>query len=659
MSWRTWREAWIIGCVAGLALVVLPATGAAQGEANPGAPASGGALQDYLRRGESAPTESKEYVTFDVKDKDLNEVLSFIGSRIGVNIIADPEVKEKVTLQLDRVDWRNALDVIARQTNCKVVEVNDRLIRFTQPPSISMEFQDADIKVVLDLLAKQSGQNIVIASDVQGKVSLSLREVPWREALQTVVETAGFTTVKAGTTTGGEILRVVRPESLKDQLYTEYFPLVYIRPNDPYIAIISDVEKYTVSTHKSGASGSLEGPGGANSGDAYSRFSLEEALRDTISKEGTLKYDEHTNTFIVKDTKPKLDEIRDIVKRVDVKPSQVFVEVKFVRTRNQDILQRGVLYDLPGTPQRDGFQVALKNPGPGSYPGVPGAPIDPLYIFGGTYPFDWGALGTFEDAFQSLGVLDFTGTQAILKLIKDDEHSRIVQEPTLTMLDNKPATIFVGDEVPFAVQKVQQDQNGNSTVSIEENKRSPINVGFTLYLIPHVISGTDMINLTVVPKVSTLSGTTSPIEGFERFSFDASGNAAIIDLPRQSLQTVVTHLRVHDGHTAVIGGLQTERRIEIESRIPILSSIPILGQAFMYRSKDSQIESIIILITPHIVKNAADEDLRSKEVLRRHQEKDYFYQKYEKPEEEEGEAEPSEAPRPVSGGDRLETEASS
>jgi len=241
-------------------------------------------FQEYVEGADvEAPAEDIDYISLDVKEKDLNEVLSFIGSRVGVNVIADPEVKEKVTLQLDRVDWRSALDVIARQTNCKIVEVNSRLIRFTQPPSISMEFQDADIKVVLDLLAKQSGQNIVIASDVQGKVSLSLREVPWREALQTVVETAGFTIVKAETATGSEILRVVRPESLKDQLYTEYFQLTYIRPNDPYIAIISDVEKYTASVYSSGASGSLEGTGGAGGGHGgatgVGSFTLEEALR--------------------------------------------------------------------------------------------------------------------------------------------------------------------------------------------------------------------------------------------------------------------------------------------------------------------------------------------------------------------------------------------
>lgn len=625
MSFMTCRGAYLCCGILGLSLTLFPVLSVAQEKA-PGdkeEPAKGANVQDYLSGAETAAPESNEYITFDVKDKDLAEVLRFISRRVGVNIIADPEVKEKVTVQLDRVEWRNALNVIAKQTHSKVLEVSDRLIRFTQPPSISMEFQDADIKVVLDLLAKQSGANIVIASDVQGKVSLSLREVPWREALQTVVETAGYTTVK---TEGiNEILRVVRPESLKDQLETEFYQLLYIRRDDEYRAIASDVGKYAISPYSGeGASGALDGKGGSQKERAP--FTLEEALRDTLSKEGSLRYDEHTNTFIVKDTKPKLDQMREIIKLVDVRPPQVYVEVKFIRTTNQDILERGIKFDLPDTPERDGFQVIGRAPQPNPFA------TDPLDIIGGTFPFDLARPDNIIEDFHSRGVLDFTQTQLLLKLLKDDENSRIVQEPTLTMLNNKPATIFVGEEVPFAVQKIQSDQNGNITVAIEENKRSPINVGFTLYLTPHVISGTDMINLTIIPKVSALSGTTSPIPGFDRFEFSTSNlnTRSLIDLPRQALQTVVTYMRVFDGHTAVIGGLQTERKTEIQTQIPILSTIPIIGNLFTWKRKKNNVESMVILITPHIVKNAGEDDMRTDSLLKKHQEKDFFYNKYEK-----------------------------
>ena len=152
-----------------------------------------------------------EYVTFDFKDADLHQVLQALSRQVGVNILADPEVRERVTAHMDRVPWRHALDVISRQAKCRIVEESGRLIRLTQPPSITMEFQDADIRAILTLLAKQAGVNIVFGSDIQGKVTLSLRDVPWMDALEAVVKTSGYIVVHEGTGPSPTSLRVMRP----------------------------------------------------------------------------------------------------------------------------------------------------------------------------------------------------------------------------------------------------------------------------------------------------------------------------------------------------------------------------------------------------------------------------------------------------------------
>ena len=200
----------------------------------------------------------------------------------------------------------------------------------------------------------------------------------------------------------------------------------------------------------------------------------------------------------------------------------------------------------------------------------------------------------------------------------------------MTTLDNYPSTIFVGEEVPFAVQKVQQDQNGNVTVSIDENDRSPVNVGFTLYVSPHVIPDTDMIYMNVIPKVSTLVGNTSDIPGFDRFRFSdpGSGTSAFIDLPRESSQTVVTYLRVRDGQTAVIGGLHTERRIEIESGLPGLSQIPYIGELFKWRRRQADVQHLLILVTPRIIKTSDVSDEIYQQALKEAHRWDYFRGKY-------------------------------
>ena len=588
-------------------------------------------------------TGGVDLVTIDVRDKDLREVLSQIGDQVKVNIVVDPQVEESVTLTLETIDWREALDILARETNCVVVEVSDRLIRFTQPPSINIEFQDAELAVVLELLAKQSGANIVISEDVQGKVSLTLRDVPWREALNTIVKTAGYVVVSEREGVS-EILRIVSPEKLTQQQETRIYQLRYIRPPEQYVAIISDIEKQA---------GSL----GTNTTDSEEEFTLLRALRRALSPGGEMDFDVKTNSIIVKDIAPRLDEIAQIIAEIDVEPALVQVEVKFISTANDDILEAGLKLDDPNTPGRDGFRLSARGASPSSnFADLSGLGVIPdattgvpiyngsVVSNGGTWPFDIGNMQSIGVPYQALGVLDFTQTQLLISMVKDDENSKIVQQPFLTTLDNYPSTIFVGEEVPFAVQNVQQDQNGNVTVSIDENSRSPVNVGFTLYVSPHVIPGTDMIYMNVIPKVSTLVGNTSDIPGFDRFRFSdpGSGTSAFIDLPRESSQTVVTYLRVRDGQTAVIGGLHTERRVEIESAIPFLSDIPYLGEAFKWRRRQADVNHLLILVTPRIIKSSDVSEEIYQNALREAERWDYFKEKYGEPTttgetEEEGE----------------------
>ena len=315
-----------------------------------------------------------------------------------------------------------------------------------------------------------------------------------------------------------------------------------------------------------------------------------------------------------------------IIKLLDVPPAQVHVEVKFIRTTNTDLLEKGIRFDDPRTEERDGFSASARFTSPRENPEFSG---DPLSIFGGTFPFNVGGGGVSSlgiNRFQALGVLDLTQMQAFLRMVKDDERTKIVQEPSLTMLDNHPAVIFVGETIPFAIQQIQQDQNGNVTVAIEENDRSPINIGFTLYITPHVVPGTDEINLSIIPKVSALSGTSSTISGFERFAFSSPGSQteSFIDLPRESAQTVVTYMRVRDGQTAVIGGLQTEKRSHIKTSIPILAGIPLVGKLFSWSKEQAEVESLLIMITPRILNNPDKEGEFFRERIKKHREENFF-----------------------------------
>ena len=583
-----------------------------------------GLFRQYISGSDREPGDflGAGYVNLDCKDEDLSVALKTLSASAGVNIIADANVKEKVTISVKRLHWMEAMKLLAKQSNCKVVRVSPRLVRFTQPATVSMEFNDADLKLVVDLIAKQAGVNIVIGRQVEGKVSFSLNNVPWREALDTLVKTAGFVVVSGAASSSGDssILRVVHPDTLKSEVETRSFQLRYIRPSEPYVARMANIEN--LAHEVVGISAGAEAKASASDG-----FPLEEALRQIVTADGgQLTYDSGTNTIIVKDTQPKLEEMAEIIKLLDVAPAQVHVEVKFIRTTNIDLLEQGVRFDDPSTPERDGFTASTRFITPRENPEFSG---DPLSIFGGTFPFNVGQSGVSSlgvNGFQALGVLDLTQMHAFLRMVKDDERTQIVQEPSLTMLDNRPAVIFVGETIPFAIQQIQQDQNGNVTVAIEENDRSPINIGFTLYITPHVVPGTDEINLSIIPKVSTLSGSSSSIAGFERFAFSAPGSQteSFIDLPRESAQTVVTYMRVRDGQTAVIGGLQTEKRSNVKTSIPILAGIPLMGRLFSWNKEQAEVESLLIMITPRILNNSEQEEKFFRDRINKHREEDFF-----------------------------------
>ena len=607
--------------LAALLLVFVNCTGTVLAQGKPGR--NSGLFEQYIASSDAKPGEEilgAGYVSLDYKDEDLAVALKALSARSGVNIIADSNVKEKVTLSVEKLHWSEALEIIARESNCKVVRVSGRLIRLTQPPTVSMEFNDADLKLVVDLIAKQAGANVVIGKDVEGKVSFSLNNVPWRDALDTIVKTAGYVVVNGEGGGESSILRVVHMDTLKTEFETRHFQLRYIRPSEPYVARMANIEN--LAHEVVGMSAGAEAESKAGSG-----FPLHEALRQIVTDDGgQLTYDSGTNTIIVKDTRPKLEEMAKIIKLLDVAPAQVHIEVKFIRTTNTDLLERGIKFDDPSTPERDGFTASARFAVPRENPEFSG---DPLSIFGGTFPFNVGSGGVDSlgvNGFQALGVLDLTQMHAFLRMVKDDERTKIVQEPTLTMLDNRPAVIFVGETIPFAIQQIQQDQNGNVTVAIEENDRSPINIGFTLYITPHVVPGTDEINLSIIPKVSTLSGTSSSIAGFERFAFSAPGSQteSFIDLPRESAQTVVTYMRVRDGQTAVIGGLQTERRSKVKTSIPILAGIPLMGRLFSWNKDQAEIESLMILITPRILTDAKNEKEFFRSRINKHRESDFF-----------------------------------
>jgi len=150
-------------------------------------------------------------INVDVEDVDLADVMEQIGRQVGRNILVDPNVRETVRVSLRDIAWREAVDVIAKMTRCEVEERPGGILLLTQPPKVTIQFTDAQVRTVLQLLAAYSGKNIIISPQVTGKITLDLKEVHWLRALHAIVRTAGPYEVVEETE---DLLRVVDRASI-------------------------------------------------------------------------------------------------------------------------------------------------------------------------------------------------------------------------------------------------------------------------------------------------------------------------------------------------------------------------------------------------------------------------------------------------------------
>lgn len=556
-------------------------------------------------------------VSLRVEGRRLEEVVQFLRERSGANLVIVPNqdggedfAATPITLDLADVPWRQVLELAAESAGGIVEERTAGVLAVTKPKQVSFSFTDAQLTEVIDTIAKLADANIVVAPEVSGTLSLRLTAVPWRDALDVAVKTLGFVVVedKRG------ILRVVDPSTLQAQMETKHYQLRYMRPSGAFVPVIN--------------SEFLDGEYTTPSGNIETDFPIIEALRRALSEGGELNYVRENNTLIVRDTAQVHDQLKDMLARLDVEPAQVFIDVKFVSTSNSDLFDLGVDYGDFG-PRISASGGAI--------------PI--------TFPFDYGA-GGFEDSLIAndlgagpfnnglspelnglgatvvpdtvFGALSFTGINATLRMLQRDTKSEVVQAPKLVALDGRPATIFVGETIRYAEARTEQGQAGGLNLSVQEADGSPVEVGFQMLVRPEIIPGTNTLTLEVIPKETSLSGTgdsTLAPPGFDVFQVGAAGAAGSIALPRVRSSTIITSMMLESGQTAVIGGLSTDTELETVSRVPFISAVPLIGELFKHRETTIDRRSLMVFITPTILRSGADSDrMLQRELDRRREE---------------------------------------
>ena len=406
---------------------------------------------------------------------------------------------------------------------------------------IDLNFQNVEIRTVLQIIAEVAEKNLVVSDNVQGTITLRLKNVPWDQALDIVLKTKNLDKREAGNVllvgTVEEIAAREAVEMQSQQQEQELAPLV-----TDFIQIdyrkASDIKERIVEAK-------------------------------LISERGFVMADDETNTLMVRETAKQLREIRDTVERFDVEVEQIMVQARLVTAEMKDTKELGIRWG-GGYEGSSGFLTGISNRG-----GV-AVPEDLLEFKGGGTRSNNLAVDLGVDSPTSGISLGFIGNNLLLSAelsaLQTDNKVDILSQPKVMTTNGKKAIIQAGQEVP--VQKIE-----DGTVSIEYK-----DVVLKLEVTPQIIPG-DKIALEIQINKDSLGGTL-----FEN-----------IIINKQELSTTVV---VGDGETLVLGGiLETEARNTL-SKTPLLGDLPVVGGLFRSRSNDAEKRELLIFITPQMIRES-------------------------------------------------------
>jgi type IV pilus assembly protein PilQ len=488
-----------------------------------------------------------------------------------------------------------------------------------RPRLISLDFKDADINNILRILAEFSGLNIVTSDDVKGKVTVKLTNVPWQQALDSVVRAAKLAYVQEG-----NIIRVDKLENLTKEAEAGFKAEqreveISQRRKEADLRLAEQERQAELSRREFDVrKGDLEeltaplveeiiplkyahvGPKRASQVDFLTEAVItveEKGLEDAItggekkepgkragllSARGTLTIDQRTNSLIIRDIAPYVVQVREFVARFDRPTPGVLIEARIVEINKEDARNLGIVWGGAFTPRAGQNSPITTVRGSGTARGV-GNPTSGQPTTAANFP----AAG-FQAPFTAGNLFGLTfgwlasnfALDLQLQALEGEGRAKIVSRPSALTLDNQPANIASGTKIPIiSLQVVGGAQQASVTFQ---------DVTTRLQVTPHVAGDDGQLLLSIGVKRDTLGPPVTAV-GLTAFQVDT----------RQAN----TQVRIPDGGTVVLGGLREDNDTQISEGLPWLRKIPVLGWLFKNDNTSSTRRELMIFLTAKIVEN--------------------------------------------------------
>ncbi len=430
---------------------------------------------------------------------------------------------------------------------------------------LTLNFQDIDVRPLLQLLADTSGQNIVVSDSVKGRVTLRLQNVPWDQALDIVLRTKGLDMRRKD-----NVILVAPQAELAAQEKAELEAQKDIQELAPL-----RTEFLTVNYAKASEIARLVKSAGGGS---------------LLSSRGNVTVDERTNTLLVQDTAANLTAVRSMVATLDIPVRQVLIESRIVIVADDFSRELGVRAGFTRVSDDINDLFAISGSAQ-STDTIMGSALDNLASTGQPFPVEV-PFGNF-DRYNvnmpvsnpagriALSVLDFDDFLIDLELsaAQNEGRGEIKSTPRVITANQREAIIEQGVEIPY-------QESASSGATTTQFKKAVLSLKVTPQITP---DDRVILDLTVT-KDSVGQLVPSATGGF---------------VPSIDTRNITTQVLVRDGQTVVLGGIMETERRESEKKVPGLGDVPLIGNLFKSKSRINNRDELLIFVTPKILREGS------------------------------------------------------
>jgi type IV pilus assembly protein PilQ len=492
------------------------------------------------------------------------------------------------TDELFTLDFRHLTPIEKEEmARNKMVYEGDRL---------SLNFQDIEVRAVLQVLADFTNMNLVASDTVQGNITLRLKNVPWDQALDIILKTKGLDKRQDGNVIMVAPVQEIQAQKqieVDSQRQDEEVSLLITVPITMNFAKAADVATFLQGggqkTDLVGRQRKTEDTRGGK-GKSEEITSLNFSQENMLSPRGKATADIRTNTLIVIDTPKQISKIREIIKILDVPTRQVLIESRVVIASNNFARDLGVRFGVSGSMgSLNGNEMLIAGGQPGNL-AVGGFDKGPFGLNVDTRtPYNSGLIDDAgnQTLITNLPILEPSGSinfligkvgsyllQLELSAMQREGRGEIVSSPRVITSDQAPAIIEVGKDIPVTTPG---SANEPPTVTY---KAATLKLDVT----PHITPDGRIIMELIVNKDEP------------DFTYTVDGNPLI------NKRLVNTSVLVNDGETVVLGGVFERTKSFNKEQVPWLGDVPVLGRLFKKEERLDNNSELLIFVTPKILK---------------------------------------------------------